>query len=287
MSAACVRIAAVDDAPPPLVRLHLLEDDDRWLPPSVKAIKWLVSAGIWGGVAAAVGVTLASGHVVVGLVWKGIAPLGVGVYMASQRAANAAVRRRVRKLARGVDLARLRGERAEGELVHVVGRVVARRPLPSLAASPRVVYRRLLLKVHGVSAVLEAGEDFLLVDGRGEPVLVEVAGSRLLPREVPQRRELLDAELRYLSGLEAPPALAEALQDRRIDQQQGGAYRTIEAQEIVVAEGDDVEIVGVKARVVDPTVEQRLERDTPLRSSLRSSSALPLLISPVARGARR
>ena len=56
----------------------------------------------------------------------------------------------------------------------------------------------------------------------------------------------------------------------------------ISAGEVVLRDGDEVEVVGVKTRSIDPTVEMRLMRDTPERATLRSGKELPLIVSPVA-----
>ncbi len=45
--------------------------------------------------------------------------------------------------------------------------------------------------------------------------------------------------------------------------------------------GDLVEVVGIKSRQVDQTMSDRLDRETPMRITLRSGSGLPLLIVPI------
>ena len=50
--------------------------------------------------------------------------------------------------------------------------------------------------------------------------------------------------------------------------------------EIVLRDGDDVEILGYKSRTIDPTVATRLERDTPFRATLKGGKSFPLLIAP-------
>jgi hypothetical protein len=57
----------------------------------------------------------------------------------------------------------------------------------------------------------------------------------------------------------------------------------VSAGEYLLRDGDEVEVVGYKNRTVDVSVESRLERDTPLRATLRSGRELPLILSP-ARG---
>jgi hypothetical protein len=51
---------------------------------------------------------------------------------------------------------------------------------------------------------------------------------------------------------------------------------------VLLRNGDEVEVVGYKARRVDPTV-ATLSRQTPMRASLRSGKQLPLLILPIRR----
>jgi hypothetical protein len=53
--------------------------------------------------------------------------------------------------------------------------------------------------------------------------------------------------------------------------------RRVKASEYLVADGDSVEILGYKTRMVDISVE-RMERETPFRATLRSGKELPLLI---------
>ena len=48
-----------------------------------------------------------------------------------------------------------------------------------------------------------------------------------------------------------------------------------------ISAGDLVEVVGIKSRQVDQTMTDRLDRETPMRITLRSGSKLPLLIVPI------
>jgi len=47
--------------------------------------------------------------------------------------------------------------------------------------------------------------------------------------------------------------------------------------------GDVVEAVGYKSRKVDPTVLDRLARETPMRATLRAGKELPVILSVVER----
>ncbi len=268
------------DAAPAMVRTLRARDDLDWLPPSFKAIRWTVAGTLWTGMAAAVGAALVfakHGFFVYG---KGIAVLAAGGYYAGDRAARAVLRRRLARLAHGaVDLSGLQRE-ADGELVHVRGKVRAKETLPGLLhPEAKAVYRRVVFSVGGVRFVHEAAVDFFLADATGEMALVEVQGARLVAVE-PKRNNLDGADADKLEALAveagAPPPRANAKRKRR-DVVRGG--------ELLLSDGDEVELVGYKNRSVDPTVEMRLARDTPMRATLRSGRELPLVIAPVASAA--
>jgi hypothetical protein len=57
--------------------------------------------------------------------------------------------------------------------------------------------------------------------------------------------------------------------------------RRVQLVETLLRDGDSVEIVGYKSRVVDPRFASRLAREEPYRATLRGGQALPLLISPL------
>ncbi|HZS36524.1 MAG TPA: hypothetical protein VFF06_06850 [Polyangia bacterium] len=260
---------------PTVERTLRAKHDLDWLPPHLKALRWAVAGSLWTGLAglvAAIAVFAKYSFIVYG---KGLAVLAAGGYYAGDRAARAVLRRRLHKLARGdVDLSSLKSE-ADGELVHVRGRVRARETLRGFLTPETAVYRRMVFAIGNERWVHEAAVDFLIVDGGGEAVLVEVTGARLVAA---------DAKRKKLEGAQAGEVLALSLGTPRLEagltiKEKNRA--AITAGEVLVRDGDEIEIVGYKSRSVDLTVEARLMRDTPIRTSLRAGRELPLLIAIV------
>ena len=124
----------------------------------------------------------------------------------------------------------------------------------------------------------ETAEDFWLV-GEGEPVRVEAGDARLLADGKTQH---FDANLERARDLEALAAslLPRVIAYRNGRRAKGKSPRKVGVAELVLRDGDDVEILGYKSRTVDPTVATRLERDTPFRATLKGGRNLPLLIAP-------
>jgi hypothetical protein len=262
-----------------LERTVRAKDDLDWLPPSFKAIRWTVAGTLWTGMVGVLGASLAflkPGFFIMG---KGIAVLFAGGYYAGDRAAKAVLRARLKALAHGqVDLTRL--QRAEdGELVHVRGRVKAERVLSGVLSDERAVYRRLVFNVSGERWVHEAAEDFRLVDETGETAIVEVQGARLIVPEPKQQRVEGDVAQRVIALTVDPNQELRMLARFRY----GDRGNSISAGELLVREGDEVEIVGYKTRSVDQRVTERLARDTPLRATLKGGRGLPLLVAPTRR----
>lgn len=254
-------------------RTHLARHDLDWLPPSYRAIRWVVAGSLWSGLFGGVVALSFLAHVQLFLLGKGIAVLAAGGYVAGDRAARGVLRRRLRKLARGaVDLSRLPAE-ADGELVHVAGKVHA-------LGGAREVYRRVVFSFDGVVRVVhETAQDFWLV-GEGEPVLVEVEEARLLADGDQRSLPSEDARVRDLETLPLPPEVQRALAQRAKRRAKGKRVGKVRVGEVVLREGDAVEILGYKSRTIDPTVATRLARDTPFRATLRGGRSLPLLIAP-------
>jgi hypothetical protein len=254
--------------------------DLDWLPPSFKALRWMVVGTVWAGVGGLLGALILfakHGFIVYG---KGIAVLFAGGYVAGDRAARMVLRNRLGKLARGeVDLSKLKQEQ-DGELLHVRGRIKAKETLSPLLGEGGAVYRRVVFTVGSERWVHEAAVDFHLVDSTGERVLVQVDGAHLVVPD-PKRTRIEGETARNVFDLTLDPALRQNAERAgvRIGRADKGA---IVAGEVVLRDGDEVEIVGVKTRSIDPTVEMRLMRDTPERATLRSGHELPLIISPVA-----
>jgi hypothetical protein len=259
-------------------RTHLQKHDLDWLPPSYRALRWTVAGAVWTGMAGAAGaffylVGHGGGVYLGGKVLVGVGAAGL---YAGDEVARRVLRGRLRKLARGeVDLGALKNEE-DGELVHVTGRVRARETFAAFLGDARAVFRRMVFLLDAKTPVVhEAAVDFDLVGPAGEAITIEVEGARLL--EQPPRAKHEYPPHPFLA-LPLPPATSRPFGARTLR-----ALRkptAIKASEVLLCHGDEVEVVGYKTRRVDPTVASRLERDTPMRASLRSGKALPLLVSP-------
>lgn len=261
------------------------KEDLDWLPPSFKAVRWFVAAGIWTGLAGLFAALIAIAKGAFVFYGKGLVLLFAGGYYAGDRAARAVLRRRLGALAHGHIEPEKLAKEPDGELVHVRGRVkVLEETIGGvLIPDERCVLRRVVFSLAGERWVHEAGVDFHLVGDDGEIVLVAVDGARVISAE-PERRKLEGELALAVQDLTRLPSQ----RGRRAD---GGgivvrtqyAGNATTAGEVRIRPGDVVEIVGYKSRSVDPTVQSRLERETPMRVTLRGGSELPLLVSPVAR----
>jgi hypothetical protein len=77
--------------------------------------------------------------------------------------------------------------------------------------------------------------------------------------------------------LPLPPKLSQA---RARHLAKGKPLTPLWVSEISLREGDAVEVLGYKNRIVDASLSERLERDTPMRATVRGGAKLPLLITP-------
>lgn len=240
-----------------------------WLPPSLRARRRLVTGAIW----AATGTLVAGGVAlmpVVTLSWKLLTLLGVGGGILGQRAGSAMVRRHVARLAHGeVSLARVH-EEAEGEVVYVRGRVRAEPDLllQGLLHGVPGVYRRVVFRVGGTRWIHEAAVPFDVVDEHGAWIRVQPHGARLLAPVA----ELVDYPANVFTGPRVTRSLAAVMGGRMVD--------TVQASELVVRDGDEVELVGHKSQTADVTGHGGSFREPPQRALLRSGDVLPLLITP-------
>lgn len=198
-----------------LERTHLAKHDLDWLPPSYRAVRWGVAGAVWTGIFGAVAALLAFTKFQAIVYGKGLAALAAGGYFAGDRAARAALRGRLRKLAEGaVDLSRLPAE-PDGELIHVVGRIRARQTLPSVLAQERVVWRRVAFTLGETRLIHEAAVDFQLVADGSEPVIVEVGQARLLASDAKGQWYADDSlEAEFLEHLPLPSELQRTMQRR-------------------------------------------------------------------------
>src|SRR5436190_10680174 len=102
---------------PDLQRSHPLREDLDWLPPSFKALKWTVAGSIWTALAAGTVATIAAAKINAYFYGKLLVGVGAAGFYAGDRAARAAIRSRLGRLARGEEeLGRLRTT-GDGELL--------------------------------------------------------------------------------------------------------------------------------------------------------------------------
>jgi hypothetical protein len=264
-------------------RNHLYKRDLDWLPRSYKIVRWTTTGAVWTAAAAAAGTLGAVLHS--GGAGSVAYSVVIGGLLVGDSAARALLRNRLSKLAHGqVELSRLKQE-ADGELVHVRGRVRARTDLPGvLDDGTRCVYRRVQFAIHPLNqaqrSVHEAAVDFALVDETGESIIVEVEGSRLVASEPKLARVEQPAAVERLLSLPLPKEFDRWRAKRAERIAKGKQPARALAGEFLLRDGDAIEVVGYKNRRVDVTVDSRLERDTPMRATLRAGRELPLILSP-------
>lgn len=261
-------------------RTLLYKDDLDWLPQSFKVLRWTVTGSIWAGMAGLVGVFAGATGALAGA-GKGLVVAGIA---AGDAAARGVLRMRLRKLARGqVQLSRL-AQRADGELVHVRGRVRAREQIDGLVTPARGVFRRVVMHFGELRVVHEAAVDFVLVDENGESIIVQVEGARIVaPTGKLEQWPGTAPEVARALALPLPKETRRWQEKRTKKLAKGKKPAKMRASEYLLRDGDEVEVVGYKNRTVDVTVEERLARDTPLRATLRSGRELPLILSPARR----
>ena len=160
-------------------------------------------------------------------------------------------------------------DQAEGTRVHVRGRVKAVEVLEGVLSGTRGVFRRLIFERRG-RWVHEAAVDFELVDERGEHIHVEAAGGRLLA----PTWESMPYPKAIWTGPRISPSLADAVRKLALDRR-----AEVPAVEFVLRDGDLVDVVGVKSRVVDPTGDPSLYREPPTRAAVRSAQSRPLVVA--------
>jgi hypothetical protein len=106
---------------------------------------------------------------------------------------------------------------------------------------------------------LHKAQDFLLDDGTGVPTRVEVAHALLLDRPI-----------RLFGSWNSPP-----LETFRWIP---AGTTTVDLEEATLLPGDEVEVIGRAEMVVDPSMADRMARDTPLVRVLRGTPDEPLLL---------
>lgn len=150
---------------------------------------------------------------------------------------------------------------ADGGRVRVRGRIRALRTIPALDGRAAVLVSVRATR-QGRGTEVHKGQDFLLDDGTGVPTRVEVAQALFL-----------DRPLRLFGSWHSPPL--ESLHFIP------AGTTPIDLQEAALFEGDEVEVVGRAEMVVDPSVGDRLARDTPLVRVLTGTADEPLLLERV------
>lgn len=268
--------------PGTLTRTYLEKRELDWVPRELRRIRWLaVPAGI-APVGAAAGGILATMPLPAALVLLASAGVymalgGVGVsYLTDRQVLRRVLRNRVRRLAGGeLDLRTLRASK-DGELVHVRGTIDAGETVSSVLDPARAgVYRRIRQNVDGTRVLHEDARDFSLVDDQGERIRVEIAESRLVSSgpDLPWRdvdRATYLALLDRVSPSVVP--MHKVLVQSRT--------KMLHVGEILVPDGATIDVIGWKSRVPDFTIQERLARETPMRTILRGGGTLPLLVSP-------
>ncbi|MBI2894172.1 MAG: hypothetical protein HYY06_11530 [Deltaproteobacteria bacterium] len=266
-----------------LSRIYREKRELEWVPAELRRVRWLawpIGAAPVGSAAAVAFATLPSGVAAALMLGAGAylvaGGLGLG-WLADRQVLRRIVRRRVERLAGGeLDLRSLRSEK-DGELVHVRGRVEAIRKIRSVIDPDRAgVFRRLRQNVGGTCVLHEDAEDFWLVDETGERTRVDVQGGRLVVGRTTLPWRDVD-HLTYHEMLHRiPPSVVST--GRVLAQSRS---RLVHMGEILVEDGARVTVLGHKSRVPDFTIEERLARETPMRTTLRGGSVLPLVVAPL------
>ena len=261
-------------------RTHLAKDDLDWLPPRYRFLRNVIVGGIWSTLGAGFIALITSGTPVV-LFGKMFVVAGGAGYWLGDWASKSLVKVRLGRLARGkVDLARLSNE-DDGELVHVRGRVRATGTVAGIVSSEPGVYRRTRVSFDDIEVIAEEAVDFQLIDGEGHAIGIEVEGARLLVHDPKLGTSLFPERLFALAGPEAARRVV-LRYEHMVARNKHRSLPKIRAGEVMLKPGDEVEAVGYKSRKVDPSVGERLSRETPMRATLCGGKELPLILSLVA-----
>jgi hypothetical protein len=261
-------------------RNHLAKDDLDWLPERYRLLRGAIVSAVWTGIGGGFLALLWGAHFIYfgGKMIFALVPAG---YWAGDRVSKGIIRARLGKLAHGkVDLARLSNE-DDGELVHVRGRVRATSTIAGLVSSEPGVYRRTKVRFGDVDIIDEEAVDFQLVDDAGSAVAIEVEGARLLVHDPKLGRTAFPDRLFPLA--QHPSARRMVLRYEQMTARGRRARLSTQACETMLRAGDEIEAVGYKARKVDPTIVDRMARETPMRATLRAGKDLPLILSVVSR----
>jgi len=265
---------------PDLRRTCTLAEDLAWVPG--RGVSW-VRGAVLAGASLAIVALIAAGLLVgwrAGC-WICLLPIAGGAWPFAATLGDRLARRfalaRLQKVARGeLPLGALRS-RADGELVHVRGRVRTLRTIRGLVGDAPAVYRRTLVfdDHHVTDATIryrwvprdlvdEEAVDFMLASDDARDVRISVAEARLLEPDPVPGAASEDVRARLVSRGPVTDGWLE--------------HSALLVAESLLRDGDEVEVVGFKARAVDPTLQERLARETPFVTVLESGPGLPLLI---------
>lgn len=275
--------------PLPVDRTYREREELDWLPWTTRSLRWAVPGSILTGLPAAVG---GGAYLLLPEIAAAILAAFMSTYVsvilgfvAGPKLARRMMVRRLSKLARGqVDLSLLRRE-PDGELIHVRGRVEAEATIPGILTGEPAVFRRARFAVDDDYFFHEAGTHFTVADASGVRLPVQVHDARIVTPELLWTRIDRDAWVSLVERL--PKSLEPKLLIRaeRAIATLGGV--DFLGNEILVRDGDFVDVVGYKSQVADFTIAERMHREMPMRPVLRSGRALPLVISPVLSPGRR
>jgi len=266
----------------PLWRTYLERHENDWLPFGTRSVRWALPLGIVVGLPAVLGVGagvlfgVEAASLCVG--YLGTASMVLGGTK-GRTWAQRLLAGRVRRIARGeADLSALRA-RADGDLVHVRGRVVATETLPGHLSGAPAVFRRVRFAL-GLRYYFfhEAAVSFDVVDESGEHLPVQVHDARLVAPELTWEPIPPDRHYDLVETIpeDLGPSITRA-RARFLDRPHGDRL----GNELLITPGDLVDVVGEKSRVPDFTQAERMHREMPTRAILRSGRALPLVISQV------
>jgi hypothetical protein len=257
-------------------RLHAAKNDLDWLPKNYRLLRGAVVGGVWATIGGGVAAMMFFGPHVYYFAGKALLGIGAGGYWVGDRVSKGIVKGRLTKLASGqVDLARLSNSE-DGELVHVRGTVRATSKVASMLGSAGGVYRRVRASFGDLVMIDEEAVDFELVDAEGHAIIVETERARWLVHD----RKLQTVSLHELGPFFVHDNVARVIESPK---KFGFSMRptTYRASEVMLHDGDEVEVVGYKSRRVDQSIVERLARETPMRATLRGGKELPVMISRV------
>jgi hypothetical protein len=194
------------------------------------------------------------------------------------------LRRRLATMARSSRDAK-RAAAESGELVRLRGRVRALRTTAGLTArTPAVAFRtEVSLPPSLAAGARQWGAPPAIVHERAHDFLLEDEGSGEVVRVIVKDGLLYGAADR--SGIASADELRSTLAtgDVRIPEHTVDVLEGhLEMRELVIEEGDRVEVIGRKVERTDPDMAERLPRESPLRVCIEGDSGTPLLVVPLA-----